>query len=105
VDITRANLDNMIQTIQTAGALTVVAGIMIPPNYGDDYTEAFYAMYPDLAAEYELPLIPFFMKNVALNSNFIQPDGIHPTVEAQALLLDNVWEILAPILAERAAAP
>ena len=94
----RDNLDAMIRTTQEAGASVILAGMLIPPNYGDDYTAAFAAVYPELAEKYALPLIPFFMDGVALDGDLMQPDGINPNKQAQPLLLETVWETLAPTL-------
>ena len=98
VPVMRSNLESMVQQARDAGAMVVLAGILIPPNYGTDYASEFAAVYPALANEYELPLIPFFMEGVALDSDKFQADGIHPTVEAQPILLNNVWKALEPAL-------
>jgi len=98
VAVTRQNLVNMIELSQEAGAKVVLAGMQMPPNYGEDYTEAFAQIYFDLAEEYGVALIPFFMKNVALNPAMMQADTIHPNKQAQPLLLENTWEALEPLL-------
>ncbi len=102
VDVMRGNLERMIDKAHAAGAMVVLAGILIPPNYGEDYADAFAAVYPELSAEYDLPLIPFFMDGVALDPSKLQADGIHPNTAAQPILLENVWQVLAPALSERA---
>lgn len=99
VPVMRRNLENMVIQARDAGALVVLAGILIPPNYGEDYAREFAAVYRQLATEYELPLVPFFMEGVALDPGKMQADGIHPNVEAQPLLLSNVWKVLGPALA------
>jgi acyl-CoA thioesterase-1 len=68
--------------------------MQIPTNYGSSYTEAFTAVYPELAKQYRVDLVEFFLERVALDLDLIQPDGIHPTAAAQPLLLDNVWPVL-----------
>jgi acyl-CoA thioesterase-1 len=98
LQVTRRNLSRMIEASQAAGATVVLAGIRLPPNYGQAYTEGFHAMYGDLAARYGTLLVPFFMEHVALNPELMRPDGIHPNQAAQPLLLDNVWDVLAPAL-------
>jgi acyl-CoA thioesterase-1 len=98
VIVVRKNLAAMIERSQAAGAEVVLAGMMMPPNYGQVYTDAFTDMYSDLAAEHDSALIKFFMKNVALNPALMQADQIHPNAAGQPYLLDNAWEILAPLL-------
>jgi len=96
--VVRKNLAAMIERSQTANAEVVLTGMMMPPNYGQAYTDAFADMYRDLAADYDSALIEFFMKNVALNPALMQADQIHPNAAGQPYLLDNAWEILAPLL-------
>ena len=100
IDVMHDNLAAMIARARDSGAMVVLAGILIPPNYGEDYAGEFAAVYAQLAKEHELPLIPFFMEGVALDPKMMQADGIHPNVAAQTLLLDNVWKVLGPALAE-----
>ena len=101
VDLMEQNLDAMIRAAQNTGSMVVLAGIQIPPNYGEQYAGDFAAVYPRLAERYDLLLIPFFLKNVALNPDMMQADGIHPNKRAQPLLMDNVWRTLGPALAEK----
>jgi acyl-CoA thioesterase-1 len=98
IAVLRRNLDQMIVLAQQAGARVILAGIQIPTNYGGPYTKAFAGVYPELARQHRLPLIPFFLENVALDPQLIQADGIHPTAEAQPKLLANVWPVLKPEL-------
>ena len=98
LQVTRSNLDTMIQRSLEAGAQVLLTGIMLPPNYGQSYTEQFQALYSSLAETHGTLLVPFFMKGVALVDGMMQADGIHPSVEAQPVLLDNVWTVLWPSL-------
>ena len=100
VRVMRDNLDQMINKARASGAMVVLAGILIPPNYGEDYANEFAAVYGELAAKYDLPLIPFFMEGVALDPTKMQADGIHPNTDAQPILLNNVWDVLGPALKE-----
>lgn len=100
----RQNLAEMIERSLDAGARVVLAGMMIPPNLGP-YADAFARMYPELAAEYEVALIGFFLDGIALDRSLMQPDGIHPTAAAQPLVLDNVWPVLEPELRRLAVSP
>jgi acyl-CoA thioesterase-1 len=99
-EVMRDNLEKMIRRSQDAGARVILAGMLIPPNYGEEYTEDFASVYPDLAETHSTPLIPFFMKDVALDPSKMQADGIHPNEEAQPILMETVWKTLAPVLAE-----
>jgi len=96
--ITRANITSMIQQSQEMGALVLLAGIRLPPNYGSAYLEKFESIYSDLAIEFETLLVPFFMDGVALSPEFLQADNIHPNEKGQPVLLDNVWRVLEPAL-------
>lgn len=98
LDVTRDNLEAMITQSQQAGAEVVLAGIQLPPNYGQSYTERFARMYAELAEEHGTQLIPFILDGIALNPELMQDDGIHPNVAAQPLLLDHVWGALQPLL-------
>jgi acyl-CoA thioesterase-1 len=98
VDLMKSNLEQMIVQTQETGALVILAGILIPPNYGEDYTARFSAVYADLAAKYATPLIPFFMEGIALDSDLMMPDGLHPNKQAQPILVENVWATLEPVL-------
>ena len=97
--ITRENMSRMIQQSQAVGALVLLAGIKLPPNYGTVYLEQFESIYPDLASEFDTLLVPFFMEGVAFRPDLLQADTIHPNEKGQPVLLDNVWEVLQPALA------
>lgn len=93
-----ANMAEMIEASQAAGADVLLLGIDIPPNYGRAYRDAFTAVYTRLAEEFALPLVPFLLDGVALEEELMQSDGIHPTAAAQPRILENVWPQLAPLL-------
>ncbi|MDR5891347.1 arylesterase [Halomonas mongoliensis] len=95
-----ANMRRMIEASQEAAARVLLLGIDIPPNYGQAYRDAFTGVYHRLADEYDLPLVPFLLEGVALEEHLMQRDGIHPTAEAQPLILENVWPELAALLEE-----
>ncbi len=96
--VTRANMVSMIKQSQAAGAMVLLAGIKLPPNYGADYLLQFESMYADLAAEFDTLLVPFFMDGVIFMPGLMQDDGIHPNESGQPFLLDNVWQVLEPAL-------
>lgn len=105
IDVMRDNLAQMIELSEAAGAKVVLAGMQIPTNYGGPYTRAFAAVYPELAEKHGTGLIDFFLDGIALDISLFQADGIHPTAEAQKILLDNVWPVLEPRLAKPATQP
>ncbi|MCK7597583.1 arylesterase [Microbulbifer sp. CAU 1566] len=92
------NLVRMVQLAREGGAEVLLLGMQMPPNYGKAYTRAFAAVYPKVAEEQGVPLVPFFLETVALVEGAIQRDGIHPTAKAQPALLDHVWPCLETIL-------
>jgi acyl-CoA thioesterase-1 len=97
-DVTRANMVSMIKQSQAAGAMVLLAGIKLPPNYGADYLLQFEFLYADLAAKFDTLLVPFFMDGVIFMPGLMQDDGIHPNESGQPFLLDNVWQVLEPAL-------
>ncbi|NCT67168.1 MAG: arylesterase [Rhodanobacteraceae bacterium] len=94
----RANLTQTLTAIRAAGARAVLLGIEMPPNYGTPYRDGLRAMYRDLAAEFNAPLLPFLLDGVAQDPALMQGDGLHPTAAGQPKVLDNVWPVLAPAL-------
>jgi acyl-CoA thioesterase-1 len=92
------NLAQMIRLSQDAGAKVLLLGIRIPPNYGPRYTNEFERMYPDLAAQYHLPLVPFLLQPIALDPAHMQADGVHPNASGEPFVLDTIWPYLKPLL-------
>jgi acyl-CoA thioesterase I len=70
----------------------------MPPNYGPDYSGAFEASFAELAKRHKAALVPFLLEGFAENPDMFQPDRIHPTAEAQPLMLERVWQALRPLL-------
>lgn len=97
----RANLERMIRVVRKAHAQPVLVGIMIPPNYGIDYAAGFRDVYPSIAKQDKVPLVPFLLAGVADHPELFQADQLHPTAAAQPSLLDNVWRTLGPLLAKK----
>jgi acyl-CoA thioesterase I len=95
-----ANLRHMIEASLEAEARVLLLGIDIPPNYGQAYRDAFTGVFTRLADDFDLPLVPFLLEGVALDEALMQSDGIHPTADAQPIILDNVWPTLAAMLEE-----
>ncbi|MBH0203708.1 MAG: arylesterase [Nitrospira sp.] len=101
VDQTQTNLRQIIRQLQDAGTTVVLAGMKLPPNYGQDYTASFEALFRTLAKECRLPLIPFFLEGVGGLSSLNQADGIHPTKEGYEVIVEQVLKVVIPMLNER----
>jgi acyl-CoA thioesterase-1 len=97
----QSNLEQMVRLVKSARAQPVLVGIMIPPNYGIDYAAQFRDLYPGLAKQQKVPLVPFLLEGVAERPELFQPDQLHPTGAAQPRILDNVWKVLEPLLSKR----
>ena len=97
---TKRNLQSIIDTVQLKipDVKIVLAGMQIPPNLGEKYTQEFKAIFPALAEENSVHLIPFLLQDVAGEIELNQEDGIHPTAEGTKLVLENVWKVLVPVL-------
>ncbi|HVQ74157.1 MAG TPA: arylesterase [Candidatus Binatia bacterium] len=93
----RANLEQMVRKFQAAGARVLVAGMRLPPNYGQ-YAGEFGRVYAQVAKSTGAPLVPFFLDGVAGEARLNQPDGIHPTSEGYQLVVDRIWPYLEPLL-------
>lgn len=94
----RENLETLANLGREANAQVLLLGMRIPSNYGPAYTEKFAQTFADAAAASESELVPFFLEPIVFDSAMFQPDGIHPTAEAQPLLLETVLEKLKPML-------
>lgn len=98
VSLTRQNLERMIAGLQQAGARVLLAGITLPPNYGERYIRDFERNYRELASKYQTPLIPFLLEGVALEPGLMQQDGIHPTAAGNRKVAATVLRYLEPLL-------
>jgi acyl-CoA thioesterase-1 len=97
-DQLRRNLAQMIETAQARGIAVVLAGMEAPPNFGRAYVVEFRETFPALAKQYRIALVPFLLEGVAGRQAVNQSDGIHPNAEGAALVADNVWAVLRPVL-------
>jgi acyl-CoA thioesterase-1 len=95
---TRGNLETMVTTAQDAKARVMIVGMQMPSNYGPVYVKEFNALFGDVAKAKRVPLVPALFAGFGEDLTLFQPDRIHPTAEAQAKLLDNVWPTLQPLL-------
>ncbi|WP_251372660.1 arylesterase [Polynucleobacter sp. MWH-UH25E] len=96
IEQTKENLQKMIQLSKRSGAKVLLFGMQIPPNYGQQYTKQFKDLYPMLASQEGIQLLPFFLEGVAQHKDLFQADNIHPNVAAQSILFKNVWGAMAP---------
>lgn len=92
------NLEKMIQLSQESGAQVILLGILLPPNYGPAYLTQFESIYPKLAKQHQLSLVPFLLEGVADKPELMQEDRLHPTAQAQPLILETVWLELEALL-------
>jgi len=94
----RDNLEKIIQLSQSSEVKVILQQMQIPTNYGKRYTQMFTDTFTDLAAEYQLTLLPFFLENIALDKSLMQRDGIHPTAEAQIIIAKDMQKTLSKII-------
>lgn len=92
------NLQSMIDASMQNGANILLAGMQIPPNYGARYSNQFKDLYPKLAEKNNLGLVPFLLEGIGGNPELMQRDGIHPTVEAQEIIVNNIRPELEKML-------
>lgn len=97
---TKENLQGIIDRVKERypEAVILLTGMEAPPNMGQDYTNAFRSIFSDLAAENDLPFMPFILEDVGGIPELNLPDGIHPTAEGHKIVAENVWEILRPLI-------
>lgn len=98
IDNIRSNLVQMIEFLQQQDIHVALSQIDIPPNMGRRYSTEFSAIFPALADEHEIILVPFFMLDIAINPDFMQSDGIHPNLAAQTVIADIMEPQLRAIL-------
>jgi acyl-CoA thioesterase-1 len=96
LDQTQKNLQTIIDKVKGKypKAKVVIAGMMVPPNLGQDYTTRFQKIYPELAKKNNATLIPFLLQNVAGNEKLNLADGIHPNPEGHKIVADNVYKVI-----------
>lgn len=97
---TRTNLQAIIDAARKAwpDIKIVIAGMRMPPNLGQDYTDAFEKIFPALARENHAALVPFLLEGVGGQPDLNAPDQIHPTAQGHRIVAENVWKILRPLL-------
>jgi acyl-CoA thioesterase I len=96
---TKKNISQIIEKLQAEDIDILLGGMLAPRNLGKTYTDQFDAIYPELAKQYDLELIPFFLQDVALVPELNLSDGIHPTEEGYQIIVDrNIWPKLKGML-------
>ena len=93
------NIEQIIRLTQAQGAKPLLMQINVPPNYGKRYSQSFSGIYPKLQKKYNIPLIPFFLKEILLDKpEWIMKDGLHPTAQAQPWIAEFMEKQLTPYL-------
>ncbi len=97
---TRKNLQLIMDKVKkkNPGCKIVLAGMMVPPNMGKEYSDAFRGLFPDLARKNNALLVPFLLDGVAGVERLNQADGIHPTAEGHAIVGENLAKVLLPLV-------
>ena len=99
-EVTRTNIQSMIDRVKKKypHAGIIIAGMQMPPNMGKDYTEAFKAVFSEVAEKNKAALVPFLLEGVGGKTEMNLPDMIHPNPAGHKLVAENVWAVLKPIL-------
>jgi len=95
---TRRNLARVLELARDLELPVVLAGMRLPPNYGPEHVKAFEALFPSLAEEYGVPLVPFLLEGVAARPELNLADGIHPTARGYQRVVDNLLPVVRPLL-------
>jgi acyl-CoA thioesterase-1 len=101
----RQALDEILGRLQARHIKVLLCGMRAPPNLGQDYTRAFNAVFPELAAKHKVPLYPFFLDGVAANPKLTLPDGMHPTAEGVAIIVQKIIPQAEELVAQVRARP
>lgn len=101
VDAMQQNLTKMLALAKQNNLKVVLVGMRIPPNYGPQYTQAFHDSYTTLAKQFKVSLVPFLLENVAGKPALNQDDGLHPTADAQPIILNTIWATLQTMLKKK----
>ena len=93
----RRNLERIIETAQARGIAVLLVGMEALPIYGWQYTIDFHNLFPELAAKYQVPLVPFMLNGVLGNPDLMSPDGVHPNARGAEIIAANIWTELQPL--------
>jgi len=95
---TRVNLDQVLTALESAHIKIVLAGITLPPNYGNDYIHQFEQVFRDMAAKHRSAFVPMIYKDLVNIPGTIQPDGIHPTAKGSEIIAKTLLPVLTPLM-------
>lgn len=98
IETTQKNFKQIITLSKNIKAKILLLGLRLPPNYGPTYTQQFRLLFPQLAKQYNIAVVPLLLEGVDIKPQLMQDDGIHPRAEAQPALLNNVWPELKRLL-------
>jgi len=98
IEDTRANLDEIVRTLKNTGIKVALAGITLPPDYGEDYIQQFNETYSVLAQKYHVPMLPFLLKDVYGVPGLMQRDNTHATAKGNVIVAQNVVPLVRPLL-------
>lgn len=96
--VMRDNLAAIIARLRASGAQVLLVGMLMPPNYGGEYTREFAAVFPEVARRARVPLMPFLLDGVAAEPRVLQPDGLHPNAAGHRIIAEKLWPHLLPLL-------
>lgn len=100
IEMTETNLDEIVRTLKEADVKVALAGITLPPDYGEDYVRRFDAMYTAIAKKYRIPMLPFLLKDVYGVPGMMQRDETHATASGNRIVAQNVLSLVRPFLRE-----
>jgi len=95
---TARNLSRIVERLKRRKIAVLLAGMYAPRNLGREYSEAFDALYPRLAQEYDVPLYPFFLDGVATVPEYNQQDGMHPNRQGVAIMVERILPYVTVLL-------
>lgn len=101
VDAMQQNLTKMLTLAKQNNLKVLLVGMRIPPNYGPQYTQAFHDSFTTMAKQFKVSLVPFLLENVAGKPDLNQDDGLHPTADAQPIILNTIWATLQTLLKKK----
>jgi acyl-CoA thioesterase-1 len=98
IDSISRNLETLIESCHRRQAKVLLVGMHLPPNYGLSYTQKFQEIFPHLAKKHQIKIVPFLLHGFGNQREFFLADGIHPNMQAQEKILENVWPTLKGML-------
>ncbi|MEN3792818.1 arylesterase [Fulvimarina sp. MAC3] len=101
--ITRENLSKILAQLKERGQTVILAGMLAPPNMGEDYAQRFNPIFPELAKKYDVTFYPFFLEGVAAEANLNQADKMHPNAEGVGVIVDNIMPTVTKALDQQSA--